>query len=197
MVKEKTEHKKRKNFVRHNEQIKISPVLVVQDGNNLGEMTNRDALALARSLNMDLVEVSPNQRPPVCQIMDYGKFMYDKGKKEKQKGHSPKEKEVEFRYVIGDHDLETKANQIRGFLQKGMKVKAVVKFEKREKAHKDQGFILLTRLLEMLKDVATVEKAPGFEGGNVTARLDIRKETKKEASKKDGSATNKPKSSDR
>lgn len=169
---------KKKNWVRHNDQIRIPRVLVVKDGANLGEMATRDALALARSEGLDLVEVAAHSRPPVCQIMDYGKFMYDKSKKDKGKSNQPKEKEITFRYVIDQHDLETKANQAKGFLEKGTKVKLTVKFKSREKAHKDLGFDVIRKVIEMLKDVSTVEIAPKFEGVNVIARLDVKKDSK-------------------
>ena len=168
----------RKNFVRYNERIKLPEVLLIHEGQNLGVVKTSEALAKARSCNLDLVEVAPNARPPVCQIMDYGKFMYEKQKREKSKAASHhKEKEISFRYVIDDNDLETKANQIRKFIDKGLKVKVVVKFKAREKAHKDKGFAALKKLIEMLADVVSIEKEPGFEGHNVTARLD-KKESK-------------------
>lgn len=171
-----------KDFVRHNESIRIPKVLVVHEGKNLGVMDTRDALRQARFLGLDLVEVAPKARPPVCQIMDYGKYMYEKQKRTKNKGHATKEKELSFRYVIDDHDLETKANQARKFLEKGHKVKFVVKFKAREKAHKDKGFAALSKIIALLDDVASVEKAPGFEGYNLTARLDA-KGKKNESSK--------------
>lgn len=181
MVKDKADGKKSsKDWVRHNEQIRIPQVLVVQDGKNMGVMQTRDALALARGVGLDLVEVAPHSRPPVCQIMDYGKFMFDRSKKQKQKGNQTKEKEISFRYVIDGHDLETKANQAKKFLEKGMKVKLVVKFKQREKAHKNMGFTVLNKIIEMLKEDASVETAPKFEGENVIARLDVKKEHKKE-----------------
>jgi translation initiation factor IF-3 len=170
----------KKSWVRHNEQIRIPQILVIQDGKNLGLMATRDAIFMARNVGLDLVEVSPNARPPVCHIMDYGKFMYDKQKKEKTKQHTQKEKEISFRYVISDHDLHTKANQCKKFIEKGMKVKLTVKFKQREKAHRDQGFVVLNKMIDLLKDVASVEKAPSYEGGDVTARLDVKKEAKKE-----------------
>jgi len=177
MSKDKTD--KKKAWVRHNEQIRIPQVVVIQDGNNLGQMATKDALTLAKSLGLDLVEVAPHARPPVCRIMDYGKFMFDKSKKEK-KNTGPKEKEISFRYVIDDHDLATKANQCKGFLEKGSRVKLVVKFKQREKAHKDLGFDILNKVIEMLKEFSSVEQAPRFEGANVIARLDVKKDTKKE-----------------
>jgi len=160
-----------KDFVRYNERIRIPQVLVVHEGRNLGVMATREALAKARSMGLDLVEVAPQARPPVCSIMEYGKYMYDKQKRAKSQSHAKKEKEVSFRYVIDDHDLVTKANQVRRFLEKGMRVKLMVKFKAREKAHKEQGFTAMKRLLSMLEDVATVEKAPGFEGNNIIARV--------------------------
>lgn len=182
-MKKKNKYEQNKNFVRCNERIRIPQVLVVYDGQNLGVMKTSDAQQKAKAMGLDLVEVAPKARPPVCQIMDYGKFMYDKRKKSKSKSHAKRDKEVSFRYVIDDHDLETKANQIRKFLGKGMKVKAVVKFKAREKIHKDKGFVALNKLIAMLEDVASVEKAPGFEGHNITARLDALKGSKNEPEK--------------
>ncbi len=161
-----------KDFVRCNEQIRIPQVLVVHEGKNLGVMPTREALSKARSFDLDLVEVAPQARPPVCSIMDYGKYMYDKRKRSKSQSHSQKEKEVSFRYVIDDHDLGTKAGQVRRFLEKGFKVKLVVKFKAREKAHKDQGFVTIKKLLALVEDIAVVERPPAFEGNNITARLD-------------------------
>lgn len=173
----------KKDWVRSNEQIRIPQVLVVFDGRNLGVMSNRDALNLARQNNLDLVEVSPNNRPPVCHITDYGKFMFDRSKKQKQansKQHQIKEKEIDFRYVIGEADLQTKVNQIRKFLEKGIKVKCVCRFKQREKAHKDQGFEVLNKVIDQLRDVASIEIFPKFEGSNIMCKLDVKKELKKE-----------------
>ncbi len=183
MVNEKADFNKTKPWVRHNEQIRIPQICVIQDGRNLGTMQTRDALALARSLGLDLVEVAADVRPPVCRIMDYGKFMFEKSKKEKRQNTGPDEKEIRFRYVTDGHDLETKANQAKKFLEKGIKVKLVVKFKAREKAHKDLGFAILAKVIEMLKDDSSVEMEPRLEGGNVMAKLDIKKEVKKEAKK--------------
>jgi len=176
--------KKSGDFVRYNESIRIPKVMVIHEGDNLGVMQTRDAVRKARSMGLDLVEVAPTARPPVCRIMDYGKFMYDKSKRVKHnKGSALKDKEISFRYVIDDHDLETKANQARKFLEKGHKVKFVVKFKSREKAHKDKGFSALQKVIAWLEDVAVVDKEPGFEGHNVTARLDALKGKKNESSK--------------
>ncbi len=159
------------NYTRVNEQIRISPIFVVKDGQKLGIMPNFEALRLARDEGLDLVEVSPNARPPVCSIMDYGKFKFDQSKKKKEKGNAQKEKEVSFRYVVGDHDLETKINQIKGWLEEGERVKITVKFKGRENAHKDEGMLVINKCLDLLKEVATVEKKPSFEGSQIIARL--------------------------
>lgn len=170
----------KKDFVRHNEQIRIPQVLLIYEGRNMGVMSNHEALAKARAVGLDLVEVAPHARPPVCSIMDYGKYMFDRQKKLKVKSSVKKEKEVAFRYVIDEHDLETKANQVRRFLEKDFRVKLVVKFKQREKAHKDQGFVIMQKLLNMIDDVAAAEKPPMFEGTNIIVRVDAKK------GKKDG-----------
>lgn len=173
--------KQRKDFVRRNEQIRVPQVLVVENGRNIGTMPTSVALAKARAAGLDLVEVAAQAKPPVCQIMDYGKFMFDKQKKEKDKGGAQsKEKEISFRYVIDEHDLQTKANAAKKFLEKGNKVKVVVKFKQREKAHKDKGFEALEKLVAMVEDVATLEKPATFEGSNIVARLQAKKGVKSE-----------------
>lgn len=172
--------KRKKDFVRHNEQIRVPQVLLIEDGRNLGVTATSVALAKARAIGLDLVEVAPQGRPPVCQIMDYGKFMFDKQKKSKDKSHSQKEKEISFRYVIGEHDLATKAGQVRQFLAKGDKVRVVVKFKQREKAHKDMGFEAIDKLVNLVADVAMLEKPASFEGSNLVARLLVKKDKKSE-----------------
>lgn len=177
---DKTAKWPKKDWVRCNEQIRIPQIMVIHEGHNLGIMQTRDALDMARNLGLDLVEVAPMARPPVCHIRDYGKFMFDRAKKKKEneKSQSPKEKEVDFRYVIGEHDLETKASQIEKFLEKGFKVKCVVKFKQREKVHKDLGFQLLNKLIDRLKDCSSLELKPSFDGGNVICRFDVKKDAK-------------------
>lgn len=168
----------RRFFVRCNEQIRIPQVMVIQESVNHGIMNTKDALALARSADLDLVEISPYSRPPVCHIRDYGKYVFElkQKKKAQSKNTGPQEKQVFFRYVIGEHDLETKANQISDFLAKGFKVRCVVKFKGREKQHADMGRKLLQDLITKLADVASVEKPPSFEGGSLVCRLDIKKD---------------------
>ncbi len=180
MPKFKPDNNKRKDFVRCNEQIRIPQVRLIFGDQNLGIVSRDEALSKARAAGLDLVEVAPQARPPVCSIMDYGKYMFDKQKKEKDKkgGGAKKEKEVCFRYVINDHDLETKAGQVRAFLEEGLKVRVVVKFKGREKAHKDQGFVALEKLLTKLEDIAVIEGVPSFDGSNISARVDMKKEAR-------------------
>lgn len=165
-----------KDFVRRNEQIRVPQVLVIENGRNIGILPTYAALAKARDAGLDLVEVSAQSKPPVCQIMDYGKFMFDKQKKEKDKVHNThKEKEISFRYVIDENDLRTKANATKKFLEKGDKVRILVRFKSREKAHKDKGFEALNKLLAMVSDIGELEKQPMFEGSNIVARLQAKK----------------------
>lgn len=164
---------------RYDDRIRIPEVRVVHDGQNLGIMKTKDALYKARKLGLNLVEVAPKSKPPVCQIMDYGKYMYEKSKKQKDnKASQIKEKEIAFRYVIDKHDLETKANQAVKFLEKDHRIKLVVKFKQREKAHKDQGFIAIRKVIDLLDEYAEVDKEPAFEGHNITAKLKPRKKKK-------------------
>jgi translation initiation factor IF-3 len=137
-------------------------------------MKTREALALARNQNFDLVEVAPNAQPPVCRIMDYGKYRYEQDKKEKEARKSQKVitiKEVRLRPKIDDHDLKTKGNQARGFLEEGHKVKMTVLFRGREMAHQDIGREVLNEMIDMLKDVAQIEQAPRVEGRNMSMML--------------------------
>jgi translation initiation factor IF-3 len=169
----------KKDFTRTNFQIKVPKVRVVKDGQNLGVMPTFEARKLAQEAGLDLVEVAPQAQPPVCQIIDYGKFKYDKSKKDKDKKSSPnKEKEISFRYVIDEHDLLTKANQAKKFLEKGFRVKLMVKFKARENAHRDQGFVAIKKCIELIGDMAVLDKPPTMEGGTVVARMDLNRQWK-------------------
>lgn len=170
----KKNQQKDKFFVRRNEGIRIPQVLLVEDGVKLGVFKTADALRMARDKGLDLVEVAPHAKPhPVCSIMDYGKYRFEmqQKKKKQEKNSGPKEKEISFRYVIDDNDLQTKVNQIKGYLEKGDRVKITVKFKGRENAHKDQGMVVIKQCLEALAEVADIEKQPSFEGGQITARV--------------------------
>jgi translation initiation factor IF-3 len=132
------------------------------------------ALQLAENMQKDLVEVAPNANPPVCRIMDFGKFMYEKKRKEKEakkKQHVIVIKEMRFRPHTDDHDYDFKVRHARKFLQEGNKVKAVVQFRGRDIIYSDQGEILLKRFIEDLSDVSKVEQAPTLEGKRMNLML--------------------------
>ena len=156
------------NTHRVNDQIRITPIRVVdQDGEMLGIIPTAEALKKAAEAGMDLVEVAPNERPPVCRIMDYGKFKYEQTKKKKDatKTHQVQVKEIRLRPKTGDHDIEFKVKRARTFLSQKDKVKINVIFRGRENAHHNRGREMLEEIIESLEDVAKVEKAPGMESG--------------------------------
>jgi len=129
-----------------------------------------EALARAREAELDLVEVAPNERPPVCRIMDYGKFKYQQ-KKRQHRGHShqSKIKEIRVRPKTGEHDIETKVNHAREFLGHKNKVVVSVIFRGREIAHIEEGQRVIEQVIGRLEDVAKVEKNPSMEGKRMTA----------------------------
>jgi len=140
------------------------------DGAQLGIMPTRDALRLAEEKQMDLVEIAPTARPPVCKIMDYGKYKYEQSKRDKEARKRQKIveiKEVKLRPNIEDHDFEVKAKNVIRFLKDGDKVKATIIFRGREIVHTQLGHQLLKKLAEHVKDFSTVEKQPKLEGKNM------------------------------
>jgi translation initiation factor IF-3 len=153
---------------RVNNRIRAREVLLIdEDGTRVGVVPLRDALALAEERGLDLVEVAPNAVPPVCRILDYGKFRYEQTKKEREARKHQKQaelKEVRLKPKTDDHDLEIKAKQARKFLLGGDKVKFTVRFRGREMAHPDIGREMLEHMAEDLRDVATVEQRPLMEG---------------------------------
>ena len=127
---------------------------------------------MAREAQLDLVEVAPLERPPVCKIMDYGKFRYQQSRKgTKSKPHQQKLKEIRVRPKTGDHDIETKINQARKFLEHKDKVLLNVLFRGRELQHLDEGRRIIVSMVEKLSDLAKIEKAPSMEGKRMTAML--------------------------
>ncbi len=154
--------------VRRNEQIKARELRVIgADSEQLGILTKNDALALAKEQGYDLVEVSPNAEPPVCRIMDYGKFKYEQQKKkqEAKKNQTVVQiKEIKVRPKTDDHDYETKVRHIRRFLEAGDRCKVSVFFRGREIVHKDRGESILDRIIEDTKDIAKVEQEARTEG---------------------------------
>jgi translation initiation factor IF-3 len=155
-----------------NEQIRISPIrLIGAEGEALGIVPTAQAMEMAREAGLDLVEVASGERPPVCKIMDYGKFKYAQSKKAHQKTHQQKLKEIRVRPKTGDHDIQTKINQARKFLEHHDKVLVNVLFRGREMQHIEEGQRIILGILEQLADVAKVEKAPSMEGKRMTALL--------------------------
>lgn len=153
---------------RINERIRIPQVrLIDHEGNQVGVVDTRQALQMARDVGLDLVEISPNSSPPVCKILDYGKFKYEKKKKDheaKKKQVVVKVKEVQLRPNTDDHDVEYKFKNILQFLEDGDKAKITIMFRGREVAYVDQGYKIMARLVEMTKEIANVESPAKLEG---------------------------------
>jgi translation initiation factor IF-3 len=163
------------NF-RHNEQIRISPVRLINDKEEqVGIVSTSEALRMAREAGLDLVEVAPQARPPVCRIMDYGKWRYQQQKKEDRSRASSRAgqlKELKLKTVrIGDHDLEIKINHAREFLKEGNKVQFTLQFKGREMAHQDLGRDLFKKIKESLFTVSKVERDAKMEGRRMTMVL--------------------------
>ncbi len=158
---------------RVNERIRAERVRVVdENGRQIGIMSLREALALARERDLDLVEVAPQADPPVCRIIDYGKYLYEQKKKAqeaKKRQTIITVKEIKLRPATDDHDYEFKMRNAQRILNEGDKVKAIVHFRGREIVHKDLGEQILQRLIADLSPVAIVESPPRLEGNNLVA----------------------------
>lgn len=164
--------RERERGPRINEQIRISPIRVIgPEGEQLGVIPTSQAMERARDAGMDLVEVAASERPPVCRIMDYGKYRYQQSKKQTQKVHQQKRKEIRVSPVTGEHDLETKIKQARGFLEHHDKVLVKVRFRGREMQHQEEGHRVMNYIMEKLADLCKVEKMPMMEGKQMTALL--------------------------
>ncbi|MCI8626807.1 MAG: translation initiation factor IF-3 [Lachnospiraceae bacterium] len=151
-----------------NEQIRDREIrLIGENGEQLGIMSARDAMKLAREANLDLVKIAPTAKPPVCKIIDYGKYRYELSRKEKEarrKQKTTEVKEIRLSPNIDTNDLNTKANQARKFLEKGDKVKVSLRFRGREMAHVASSKQILDDFFEKISDVAVVEKPAKMEG---------------------------------
>ena len=148
--------------------------MIGDEGEQIGILTPYDALKMAREKNLDLVEISPTATPPVCRIMDYGKFLYQQEKKEREaKKHQTKitVKEVKFRINVDDHDYETKKNHVLRFLDEGDKVKATIFFRGREMTRTSLGRQILERLIKDVEEKSSVEFRPRQEGNTLHAIL--------------------------
>lgn len=148
--------------------------LIDENGKQVGIISSTEALKIAEEHGLDLVEIAPQADPPVCKIMDFGKYKYQqqmKDRQSKKKQHVIKLKELRFRPRIGEHDLIMKINRARKFLNDGCKVKITLMFRGRELAHKEDGFNLIERVIKELSDVSVVDKAPVSEGRTIISFL--------------------------
>ena len=151
-----------------NEEIRDKEIRVVtDDGEQLGIMSAAEALKIAESKNLDLVKIAPMAKPPVCKIMDYGKFRFEKAKKEKEAKKNQKTieiKEIRLSLNIDTHDFDTKINHARKFIAAGNKVKVSIRFRGREMAHPELGLTIMKRCAEAMADCAGIEKPAKLEG---------------------------------
>ena len=154
-----------------NNMIRVPEIRCIdEDGEQMGVIRTRDALVRAHETGLDLVEINATSNPPVCRIMDHGKFKYEQDKKKKEQKKRTvvvKLKEVKFHVNVGDHDYDTKMRHAQEFLAEGHRVKLSLMFRGRENAHRELGFELMKRIVEDLKEVATVEQAPRLQGRNI------------------------------
>jgi translation initiation factor IF-3 len=162
-----------------NEEIRDKEIRVISDnGEQLGVISAKEAQIIANNKNLDLVMISPNANPPVCKIMDYGKYKYEQSRKEKESKKKQKVvniKEVRLRPGIEANDLNTKANQAIKFLKKGDKVKVELRFRGRELGHKDIGKEVMLKFIDIVKEFGEPTKAPAFEGNNMVVMIDPKK----------------------
>lgn len=157
--------------MRINEEIRAREVRVIgNDGEQLGIMSGREAQQLAYEKHLDLVEIAPTAKPPVCRIMDYGKYRYEQQKREKESRKKQKTfdiKEVKLRPGIEEHDFNVKFKNAVRFLEDGDKVKVTIMFRGRELSHPELGEVLLNKMAAQLKEMAVVERQPKLEGKNM------------------------------
>ena len=164
-----------KNGQRINEMIRVREVRLIDDeGNQKGIVPTVEALKLAKEKDLDLVEVSPNANPPVCKILDYGKYRFEQEKKlrdAKKNQKVLKLKEIRMQPKIGSGDLDTKAKNVQEFLNEGDKVKVTIRFRGRELAHTDLGYDVLQEVLKRLTSAYVVEKAPAMDGKTMSMTI--------------------------
>ena len=153
---------------RVNAQIRITPIVLINhEGRNMGTMPTQKAMEIASMVGLDLVEIVPDGRPPVCRIMDFGKFKFEQGvkeKKQKKKQRSHQVKEIHLSPAIQKHDLETKTKAARRFLESGHNVNVRLEFRRREIAHKDLGDVVMSDFVSLLADCSDVMNRPKMEG---------------------------------
>ena len=166
-----------KNDLLINEKIRVSQVLVIgPNGEQVGVKSTQDALTLASYAGLDLVLINPNGNPPVCKVMDYNKFKYEKAKKEKaalkkQKASITETKEFRLSPTIDVGDIETKLKNVTKYLEKGDKIKLSIRFKGRQMAHTDLGKDVLVKFAARLEDIADIEQQPKLDGRSMTMLL--------------------------
>ncbi|NKB23539.1 MAG: translation initiation factor IF-3 [Kiritimatiellae bacterium] len=173
----------KRDFTRINHRIRVLQVRCVGvDGEPIGIVETRKALLLSQQAGLDLVEISPNAQPPVCRIMDYGKFKYDRDKKKKQaKKHQTivKLKEIKFHANVEEHDYQTKVRHAREFLEEGHRVKFSLYFRGRENAHHDKGYDVMNRAMKYCEDIGNIEQVPKLMGRSlimfITSRTPLKR----------------------
>jgi len=168
---------------RINHFIRVPQVRLVGDNVTMGVYSTQDALRMAQQLELDLVEISPQADPPVCKIIDYNKFLYDKKRKEKEmkaKSKSAELKEIRFTPGTDDHDFDFKARHAENFLKEGNKVKAYVQFKGRAIMFKERGELVLLKFAERLADIGQVEGLPKLEGKRMQMILSPKGQKKKQ-----------------
>ncbi|MEX1039936.1 MAG: translation initiation factor IF-3 [Pirellulaceae bacterium] len=163
------ERDQNRDQTRVNERIRISPIRVISaEGEQLGVIPTDEAMSLARQAGLDLVEVAPTAKPPVCRIMDYGKFKYQQSKKQhKTKSHHAKTKEIRLRPKTGEHDIDFRVKQAIGFLQHKDKVQVSIQFKGREMAHVEEGHRVIAKVVELLAEHGKVESPPRQMGRRI------------------------------
>ena len=164
-----------KNGQRINEMIRVREVRLIDDeGNQKGIVPTLEALKLAKEKDLDLVEVSPNANPPVCKILDYGKYRFEQEKKSRESKKNQKVlklKEIRMQPKIGPGDLDTKAKHVQEFLDEGDKVKVTIRFRGRELAHTELGYDVLNEVLKRLTSAYVVEKQPAMDGKTMSMTI--------------------------
>lgn len=170
-----TDNKNNSKGQRVNEMIRVREVRLIDDeGNQKGIVPTLEALKLAKEKDLDLVEVSPNANPPVCKILDYGKYRFEQEKKLRESKKNQKVlklKEIRMQPKIGPGDLDTKAKHVQEFLDEGDKVKVTIRFRGRELAHTELGYDILNEVLKRLTSAYVVEKAPAMDGKTMSMTI--------------------------
>jgi translation initiation factor IF-3 len=164
-----------RDLTRINERIRVPEVRVIDDeGNQVGMMKTPDALVFAQERDLDLVEVAPEAKPPVCRVLDYSKYKYEQAQKVKQARKHQQQitiREIKFRPKIAQHDYDTKKHHVERFLRHKDKVKITIMFRGREVTHPERGVAILDRLAEELAELGVVEQRPTQDGRNMTMML--------------------------